>query len=61
MHLQAGKKIDETRYSFSKTDNFISFDSEKRVKCILRNDEKISEYNTKNLASSLTYYLSLKI
>jgi len=61
MNLQAGKNTDETRYSFSKTDNFISFDSEKRVKCILRNDEKIRECNTKNLASSLTYYLSLKI
>lgn len=62
--LQAGKNKDKTRYCFSKTDNFISFEEEKRIKCIIRDDKKINSYTypndtKKRLNSKLAYYLSL--
>lgn len=57
--LQAGKNPDKTRYRFADTDKFISYNSEKRIKCIARDDSKIS--NNTNVKSKLNYYLSLDV
>lgn len=59
MALKAGKNFDKTRYCFAETDKFISFDSEKRIKCIIRDDDKIRR--NKSICSKLKYYLSLDI
>lgn len=62
--LQAGKNINKTRYRFSKIDDFITFEGEKRIKCIIRDNEKINSYTYENnprkrLSTNLSYYLSL--
>lgn len=59
MALQAGKNPDKTRYSFADTDRFISFNSDKRIKCIIRDDVKIK--STTSINSKLSYYLSLDV
>lgn len=59
MALKAGKNPDKTRYCFTETDKFISFDSEKRIKCVIRDDAKIK--SNASIRSKLKYYLSLDI
>lgn len=57
--LQAGKNPDKTRYRFADTDKFVFYNSEKRIKCIARDDLKISS-NT-SVKSKLNYYSSLDV
>lgn len=59
MSLQAGKNLDKTRYCFADTDRFLSYSTEKRIKCIMRDDTKINA--TSNIHSKLSYYLSLDV
>lgn len=59
MALQAGKNPDKTRYCFAETDKFISYSTENRIKCIIRDDDKI--INNSSIKSKLNYYLSLDV